>query len=230
MAEWARLQAEGGKAAEQAQARAEAAEAKALKLQQRVARLATEAGMDPAKALEGIETQNPNPNPEPKPAAPAIDPKQFVGLKDFAEVSEYMLNLATEIPMLAAEHQALTGERLDTRALQQEIRNRAKVKGANMDPRAIWEETHQISAKREAQAKAENEKALKAAEERGYNRARTESALPVPSSAGVRSPVLRMQEDGKSKLDRPPAESGIRSAAEKLDQLVRNRPAPAGAA
>jgi hypothetical protein len=221
MAEWARLQAEGGEVTAKMRESLEKAEQKALTLTQRVQRIAIDAGLDPAKALEGIDQQP----PPKKEEAPPVDLSKYVPADQFAQLSNYLFNMAAQMPMLAAEHHALTGETLDTAALAAEIQARAGKKGAQLDPRAVWEEKHEIPAKRQAKEQAARAEEIRLAELKGFERARTEQALPVPPSNGVRSPMLRSQDGGprKSVLERPQPESGVRSAAAKLAQIVAQR-------
>lgn len=213
-AEWASLSASEKANATALRDSLNATEQKVLALQQRVTKIATDAGLDPAKALEGIDQVV----KKEEPVVPAIDPTKFVGHDQFASMSEYMFNLSMELPTIAAEHFELTGERLNTTALRTEIQKRAGTKGANLDPRAIWEETNGIQAKRDAKTAAARTEEIKQAETRGFERARSEAALPVPPSHGQHSPVLRSVngEARKSVLERPVPETGVRSAAQAL--------------
>jgi hypothetical protein len=178
-------------------------------------RLAEEAGLDPKKALEGIDQTPPPKKDEPPP----IDTSKFVGVDQLGHVSSYLFGLIAELPMLAQEHFELTGERLDTRALRAEIEKRSKDKGANLDPRTLWEETYAIPQKRVEKAKKEREAEISAAEERGYKKALTESSLPVPPSMGKNSPLLRTP-DGKPResiLKRPQPEGAVHRAVAALE-------------
>lgn len=214
-AEWASLSASEKAASTELRDKLNASEQRVLALQQRVTKIATDTGLDVQKALEGIDQAPPK---EPAKEQPVIDTSKLVGVEQFGSMSEYLFNLSVELPMLAQEHFELTGERLDTRALKAEIAKRATTKGANLDPRAIWEETYQIPQKREAKATAAIDQRIKDAEARGYERARSEAALPVPPSQGHRSPLLRTP-DGQprqSKLQRPQPENGVAAAAQAL--------------
>ena len=227
MAEWASLTAAEKESATKLRESLEATEQKVLTLTQRVTRIATDAGLDPAKALEGID----QPVKKPEPKVEPIDTSKFVGAEQFGQFGKYMFDLVSELPMIAAEHFALTGEHLNTRELKAEIEARAGTKGANLDPRAIWEEKYQIPVKRETKTKEARAAEIAEAEKRGFERARSEAALPIPPSNGMRSPVLRTQ-DGKpheSVLKRPAPESGVRAAAQAL-ATGKYREKPAGAA
>lgn len=225
-AEWASLSASEKSAATELRDSLNKTEQRVLALTQRVTKIATDAGLDPAKALEGIDQVVEKKEPKVDP----IDTSKFVAADQFNSMSEYMFNLSIELPMIAAEHLELTGKPLDTRALRAEITKRAGTKGANLDPRAIWEETNQIPEKREAKTTAARTLELDQAEKRGFERARSEDALPIPPSHGVRSPMLRVNGDKhESKLQRPAPETGIRSAAQALAS-GKYRTEPAGAA
>ena len=223
-AEWASLSASEKEAATALRDSLNATEQKVLALTQRVTKSATDAGLDPAKALEGID-QTP-----PKKEAPKVDPidtTKFVGADQFGSMSEYLFNLSIELPLIAQEHFDLTGERLDTRALRAEITERAKTKGANLDPRAIWEEKYQIGAKRESKTNEARALEIQTAEQRGFDRARSEAALPIPPSQGVHSPVLRTV-DGKPResiLKRSQPETGVAAAAQALATGKYRQPA-----
>lgn len=226
-AEWASLSASEKDAATKLRDSLNASEQKVLALTQRVTKIATDAGLDVQKALDGIEQAPPKVETKVDP----IDTSKFVSAEQFGSMSEYLFNLSVELPQIAAEHLEITGERLDTRALRAEIQKRATQKGANLDPRAIWEETHGIAAKREAKTAAARAAELTAAEQRGFERARTEQALPVPQTRGQHSPLLKQVggENYKSKIERPAPETGVRSAAQALAS-GKYRQEPVGAA
>lgn len=212
-AEWASLSAKEKEQATALRDNLEKSQAKVLALEQRVARIATDAGLDPQKALEGIE-QTPVVKKEDPPA---FDDSKFVKADQFGTMSEYLFNLSVELPAIAQEHFDLTGERLDTRAIRAEIQNRSKVKGANLDPRSIWEETYKIPEKRAEKATAAHAAEIAAAEQRGADRVRSEAALPIAPSSGMHSPLLRANgAEHKSVLSRTVPESGVRNAAAAL--------------
>ncbi len=229
--EWASLSAAEKKAATDLRASLEAQEAKVLTLTQRVTRLAAEAGLDPAKALEGID------QPAPKPDKPAIDLSGYVKSDDvnrqLAALAEMNLSLPTELMVIAQEHEALTGEKLDPRTIIAEMKTRFGTKGNQkpVDARSIWEEMNKIPEKRAEKSAAQRAAELAAAKQQGYDQARSEAALPIPPSAGIHSPVLRTA-DGKpreSVLNRPAPESSVRAAAQAL-ATGKYRQQPAGAA
>lgn len=186
LAEWATLSAAEKASATQLQADLEASRVRATQLETRLTNLATQHGVDPKTLLEGTA-----PMPEVKPAAvvPANDPK-YVGLDTFGNVANFQMQLAGDLPYIAQQHFELTGERLDTRAIVAEVKNRATIKGAVIDPIAIWEEKYGIQAKREAKATEARAAEVAQAEARGYERARTESAIPGPQSPGRHSIVF----------------------------------------
>ncbi len=215
LAEWASLSASEKTANTELRAAIEKSEQKVLALQQRVQRVAIDAGLDPAKALEGIDQEL------PKKEAPKVDPidtSKFVDRDQFGKLSAYTLEFAADLPMLAQEHFDLMGERLNTRDLHAKMLARAGQKGANMDPRAIWEEEYGIAAKRAEKAAADRAAEREADRRAGYEQARTEAALPSAPSTGLHSPMLKTL-DGKphvSVLQRPAPETGVRSAAAAL--------------
>ena len=226
-AEWATLSANERAQATTLRDSLNASEQKVLALQQRVQKVAVDAGLDPQKALEGIEQVVKKEEPKVAP----IDTSKFVDAATFGSMSEYLFNLSVELPQIAAEHFELTGERLDTRAIRAEITERSKQKNANLDPRAIWEEKFQIPQKREAKDTAARAEEIKQAELRGAERARSEFTLPTAPTSGINSPLLKATtgEEHKSVLHRPAPESGVRSAAAALSSgKYRQQPAAAG--
>jgi hypothetical protein len=223
MAEWAKLQAEGGEVTAKMRESLEKAEQKVLTLTQRVQRVAVDAGLDPVKALEGIDQVVPPKKDEPPP----FDTSKFVGADTFGQMSNYLFKLATSIPRLAHEHRLLTGEELDTDALASEITERSSKKGAELDPRKVWEEKYGIPEKRAAKDASARAEEIKQAELRGAERVRTEMALPVPPSNGVRSPLLRTPDgtERKSVLNRPQPETTQRSAVAALvNRTYKDKP------
>lgn len=223
-AEWATLSAGEKANATKLREDLEAHQAKVLTLTQRVQRIAADAGLDPVKALEGIDQP---PAKREEPVAP-VDMSKFAAADAMGQLGNYLFTLATELPTIADEHFALTGQRLDTRALGAEITKRAAVKGAVIDPRKVWEETHNIPTVRDTKAKEAREAEMKAAEQRGWERARSEGAVPTAPSVGVHSPVLRANgEQHKSVLNRPAPEGGVQSAAAAL-ATGKYRPQPPG--
>jgi hypothetical protein len=201
MAEWASMTA-----AEQAQhgelkVRIDASEEKVFKLQQKIVRLAEDAGIDPKTVLEGEVT--PPKKEDPKPVD--LDPlrQQIGGLAD------YMLTLNAELPAIAQEHFELTGERLDTRAFIASIKNDLKTGKATaeqLDPVRRWETQYGIPAKRTEKSATQRKAELDAAREEGRMAALTESSLPnTRPVTGTHSPLLRsaIPKDGGSKLSRP---------------------------
>lgn len=164
---------------------------------------ATELGLDP-KTVIG------------EPAAPVVTPPAggapnldgYVKAEDLntrlGQMGTFMLDLTAMLPVIQNEHHRLTGEFLDATSIINEFKSRAS-DPANRnrdgsfkkpaDVRAIWEDTHGIAAKRTAQSEAAQAQLVKDAEDRGYNRARTEAALPGETPAGRHSIVLRKAGD-----------------------------------
>lgn len=226
MAEWATVQAQGGEITKKMRDDLDAAQLKVTQLTSRVTRIATDAGLDVTKALEGIEQE---PVKKVDPPAPAIDLTGYVKADTIGVLTDFMLTLPAELDAIAREHFDLTGQYLDTRGIVTEIKARSATRGNQkpLDPRAIWEEQQQIPTKRQEKATRDHDAEITAAEQRGADRVRTEQALPIPPSTGVRSPVLRGIE-GKtheSVLKRPVPESAVRSAAAALATGKYRKPA-----
>lgn len=132
--------------------------------------------------------------------------------------ARYLLSVPADLMQIAHEHRELTGEYLDTRAIVAEIERRAGdpknydgqgnlIKPA--DARAIWEETQGIPAKREAKAAATREAELQAARDEGYNRARTEAAIPGQEPVrGNHAPIFRRPTDAEGQASRIASRQG----------------------
>lgn len=201
--EWAQLSASEKQQATDLRASLNRTQQEALALKQRIELIATEAGLDPAKALEGL-TVTPTKTTATTDTPPPFDPSKFVSVEQYQGAVAMALNLPAELMAIADEHFALTGERLDTRKIVAEIDARAKTPRNQkaLDPRSVWEEQHGIGAKREAKTKAEYDAAIQAAEERGALAARTEMATPTPGAPGRHSVVLTRAVPAQSALKR----------------------------
>lgn len=190
---------------------------RAYELEQKLMRTATDAGLDP-KAILGGEPAAPPKREEP--VQPAVDMKNYVGREQFGQIMDFTLELPAILDDIRDQHRELTGQRLDTREIVREMKARIEKKDPNADPVKIWEEKFNIPAKRAEVAAAEDKKRIEAAEARGYERARTEQAVPTPGLPGRSAPVFRVgQHDGQprqSLLKRPAPESIARSAASAL--------------
>lgn len=216
MAEWATLSASEKAKATELQDSIEKAQQRALVLEQKLTRLASEHGMDPKTILEGAPIV-----PEPKkPEAPVLDPNKFVSTDVFGNVAVFNLELAATMPYIVNEHKRLFGADLDPRDIVKTIKERAGKKDAVVDPMAIWEEKYGVSAKREELAQAARAEEIRQAELRGEQRARTQAALPGPTVPGKHAPVFQVRDQQgnptvrTSKLSRPqPGETVNRAAA-----------------
>lgn len=217
LADWAAVQA--GRQQEVAGQREalHQAQQEQLRLTQLVTTVAEQAGLDPQKVLQGAKVTP----PKEEPKTPPIDLNGYVKQDQLAPVIGSLITLPAELQAIADEHFELYGKRLDTRELVKELTTRAGTKGntKSLDVRTIWEETHGVPQKREEVSKARYDEALKAAEARGYERARTEEALPgQPPPGRSASPVLRGAE-GKAResvLQRPQPGTTVRNAVAAL--------------
>lgn len=217
MAEWATLQSQGGQVTAKMQRDLEAAQAKVASLTARVQHVATQAGMDPAKALEGLETVTPPISPT-APAGQQPDLTGYVKAEDFrrgyGELAQAMLHVPSALMTIAHEHQTLFGSAVDTRAIVNEIQSRAGTRGnqKSLDPIAIWEEMHGVPAKRQEVAKAKYNAEISAAEQRGREAALSSAHVPGNHTpTGRHSPVLAAER--KSAVARPQPEGTVNSAA-----------------
>lgn len=194
MAEWGRVEAGSRSEREAQQARAEKAEQDVLRLRQQVTRIATNAGIDPAKALEGFEEQ---PVTQPKKDEPPAIDARYVPREQFGVFANAALDVPATLHMLAEEHRELFGKPLDSMAVVAELKKRANTprNDKSLDLRTIWEEMNGVPAKREENRVAKYNADIQAAEARGAERARTEMSLPgqPPPGRGA-SPVLRTPE------------------------------------
>lgn len=219
IAEWATLTSEEKAQSTELRDSLDKSQQRILALEQSLTRLATTAGVDPKTvipAAEKVET------PVVKPAA--VDTSKFVERDQFGTLMQFAVDLPAQLQFIADEHKELTGQRLDTRAIVAEIKKRAGQKDAVTDPVRIWEEMNDIPAKRTARDAAARAAEIKAAEERGEERARSNMAIPGASTTTSRrpSPVLSPRgTDGQvgprtSVLKRPQPETGVMAAAAAL--------------
>lgn len=195
MVEWAETQRGGGEITEKMRNDLAKAQGEVTRLTSVITTKAQELGLDPKTVIGEV------PVPEVKPvpaAAPNLD--GYVTDARLGQVGRYLMTLPAELEDIAQEHFELTGERLSRKAIVQEIEARGQDKlnrnpdgtfKRAIDARAIWEEKYDIPAKRQAAATAKHDAEIKAAEERGYERSRTEAALPGQQPIGRHSPVLK---------------------------------------
>lgn len=217
MAEWAAIKNKDSEEATTLKSQLEETRTEAFQLRERLTNLAVEQGLDPEKV---VPKKGGDPAPKKDPVAPTtvdLDPLR----QQMGGITDYLLTLNAELPSIAQEHFDLTGERLDTRAFVAGIKDDLKKsKTDNLDPRSRWERQFEIPAKREAKSQKDRETDLKAAEDRGYERARSEAAIPGQSAPGRHAPVFtKISADGqgaKSKVLRPQPNANTRSFAQSL--------------
>lgn len=216
MAEWATLTQAEKEASQGQLAALEAARVRAAQLETRLTALATQAGVDPKPLLEGT-----TPVPEVKPVVKAAEPsdKRYVEAEAFGAVTNFSLDLAGALPFIQQQHHELTGKYLDTRELVSEIKSRSR-SGGEVDPVRVWEEKYGIGQVRADRDAAQRAADLKAAEERGAERARSEMSVPGPVSPGRHSMVFGQRDSHgvvtnprSSVLNRPQPGSTASTAA-----------------
>jgi hypothetical protein len=199
LAEWSRLKAEGNVEAETLQRQIEQHQQEKLAMEQALARAARDAGKE-AKDYWKPSAATPD---TPKPVSPPVVPPNVLTKDEFGAAAAFFLDVPVTLQTIAAEHQALTGQPFNSEQFLAQMREAASSKksvfGSGKDVRAFWEQTWDIPAKRQAQADAKLAADLKAAEDRGYQRARTEEATPTAHPAGTRAPVFqRTGPDGQA--------------------------------
>src|SRR5262245_35290473 len=140
IAEWASQQAKTGETSAKQQKALADAEQKALKAEQALRSLATQAGLDPEQVLAGITPVAPPKAPE----AQQPDLSGYVKTTDLGQTLRSMMHLPAVLMTLANEHQQLFGAPLDTQAVIAELETRAATRGntKSLDPKTIWEELH----------------------------------------------------------------------------------------
>lgn len=211
MADWGKLTAADKERVAKLQTEHEKAQQDVLRLTQTVTRIATEAGIDPKTLLEGTATPPKKDDPPPAP-----DLTGYVKQDQITGLAQMALRLPAILAKISREHHALTGEHLDETAVITELEKRAGTRNnqKSLDPVAIWEELHEIPAKRDAKQKAEYDSAIAAAEQRGREAALSEHALPgTQPPPGRRAPVFGTEAaPRKSALDRPQPGTGLQSA------------------
>jgi hypothetical protein len=229
MTEWAAMKQRGEEADTQRLARIETLEADKARLSTRLSEVAVRAGIDPKKALEGIVDPAPAPTPVPVP----VDPTKFVARDEFGTLVGYLYNNPAELMAIQADHRSLFGRDMtgdEIRALSHGVQARVAQKKA-IEPRALWEETFAVPAQREKVRQDKYDADMRAAEDRGAERVRSEQALPTSHPIGSHAPIFKREGNGESKLQRPsggPARS-ILSTAEALRSGKYRHPQPAGA-
>ena len=214
MAEWAQVQSGSKQATDKMRADLEAAQNRVLLLQQRVTRIATDAGLDVSKALEGIDQPPPK-----KPDTPQVDLTGLAKLDDVNQQFGRLANMALELPAilddLRDEHHDLFGKRLNTQDIVKEIQARAGTRGntKTLDPRAIWEELHKVPERRAEVEKKKFDDAIKSAEQRGREAALSEQLIPGSQTVPGRHAPVFGEKGRDSVLKRPQPQSTVHAAA-----------------
>jgi hypothetical protein len=217
IAEWARTQAEGGTITAKMQKDLDAAKLDAFKLQQTLTRVATEAGLDPAKVMEGVVAIE-----APKSAAAAApDLSGYLKTDDYraeiGSVATAALRMPAMLAKIAREHKALTGQDIDETQIVAEIETRARTKGnqKSLDPIQVWEELHNVPTLREKAAEKKFNEAIAAAEQRGREAAFSEQVPGAHTPTLRHAPIFGGQER-KSVLQRPQPGGTVNAAAAAL--------------
>ena len=227
MAQWASMTSEEQARATELRTSIEKHQARGLKLQQKVERLATAAGLDPGQILAEIDQESPMPSytpPQPldqrTTPAPGYTPPPQQGYDQtaIATLAQMTMSVPAELHVIAREHKALTGEDLDPREIVAEVVRRAQTKGNTkpVDIRAVWEETHEIADKRTSANEAAIQRRIDAARAEGREAAMSENNVPGPRTfpgAHTPSPVLTNRQ---SVLDRHQPLAAVSAAAAAL--------------
>lgn len=213
-AEWATLTAAEKQAAQGQRAALEAAQTKVAALTNRVKTIAANAGIAEADALQGIDTVAPPTTPPTTSNQPPADERFDAFGRQLNGIAAMAVTLPAELQMIAEDHRDLTGERLDTRAIAAEIHKRAGTRGnqKSLDPRVVWEELHDVPAKRAAKDKERVEGLVAAAREEGRTQGLSEAALPTGSREARHSPVLVQAANSQSRIQRPQPQTAVSGA------------------
>lgn len=232
MAEWAEIRTTDTAAGQQMREQLEKAQLEKFQIEQALTRVAEQAGIDPRTVLLNGQ---PSPKPPDKPAPEPFDATKITGpvMQTVGSIADYLISLQAKLPAITAEHQALTGEPLDVEKFVDEIKARA-AKREDVDPRRLWETLNDIPAKREAKRQVDYNLAIKAAEDRGREAARSEAAIPGISAPGHAAPVFtRLGENNQpptSKFQRPNAHAAVAEFARSLATHKYRQPGPPGMA
>jgi hypothetical protein len=220
--DWAEAQKAGEPLTVKMRTDLENAQAEVARLHSRLETLAAQAGIDPATILPPPSKE---PVAPPPPAAP--DLSGYVRLDQLGGMAQLLITLPAELQAIADEHRELTGERLDTRQIVAEFQKRASSKqqapDKPADVRAIWEDAHKIAEKRAAKSAAAHEAEMKAAEDRGYERARTEQMTPTAHPAAHGSSVLINAGRTQPQLKAPTAADRVDRISQAASALATHR-------
>jgi hypothetical protein len=218
MAEWGTVQRDGKEASIKLQTDLEAAHVRVTELTSRVTKLATEAGVDPKTILGDVEVVPPKDTKPDMTGYVKADDLDAAINKRLGGLATGILDVPAELFQLGQEHQTLFGEPLDTRPIVAEIKKRAATANnqESLDPRAVWEELHDVVDKREEVATATHDAEIAAAVERGRTEMASEQAIPGSTTAPGRHAAIFGGKDRKSALERPQPMTTVNAAAAAL--------------
>lgn len=231
IADWAKVQAEGGQVTQKMQADLDAAQQTMLKLQQTVRRMATDAGLDPEKVLAETGTTTVPTTPAAAAAAAGLTDADVDKRINTAvgSVAQLALRLPATLAKIAREHKALTGTDLDEQTIIAEIEKRAGTRGnqKSLDPTEIWQEMHDIPAKRAAAEQKRVDDLVAAAREEGRQAGLSEVSVPGAHTPAGRHAIVFNSGERKSALQRPQP-GGTTTTALSALRSGKYRPAAAG--
>jgi len=215
VAEWATVQAGGKKATDQMRTDLEAAQNDVLRFQQALKRTAEANGLNYDDLVKGIDVK---PVVKPDVTAPLFDESKFVTRESYIALTNMALQVPAQLDRIQREHFDLTGEYLNPEELVAEVQERARTKGntKSLELRDVWEEKHEIPAKRTAKAKQDHDAEIAAAEKRGREAAYSESALPGGGAQPVGSHAPIFRGERTSVLERPQPQVASQAAVTAL--------------
>ncbi len=218
MAEWATVQRNGKEASTKLEGDLEAAQTRVTELTSRVTKLATDAGVDPKTILGDVNVTPPKDTKPDMTGYVKVDDLEAEINKRLGGLASGILDVPAELFQLGQEHQQLFGKPLDTRPIVAEIKKRAGTANnqESLDPRAVWEELHDVVDKREAVATATHDAEIAAAVERGRTEQASEQAIPGSTTAPGRHAAIFGDKDRKSALERPQPLTTVNAAAAAL--------------
>ena len=218
MAEWATVQRNGKEASTKLQADLEASQTRVTELTARVTKLATDAGVDPKTILGDVNVTPPKDTKPDMAGYVKADDLDAAITKRLGGLASGILDVPAELFQLGQEHQQLFGESLDTRPIVAEIKKRAGTANnqESLDPRAVWEDLHDVVDKREKVATAAHDAEITAAVERGRTEAASEQAIPGSTTVPGRHAPIFGGPERKSALERPQPLTTVNAAAAAL--------------
>lgn len=223
-AEWGQLTAAERAANTELRQQMEQTRNEAAVLRNRITTVAAEHGLDAAKLLEGVPAGAAPAAPTAPAGAPAVDTTKFVSIESHQGLAAMALRLPAQLAKIAREHRALTSTDVDETAIIAEIERRATTRGntKSLDPQQVWEEMHDIPAKRAAAAQADLDSKLAAAREEGRQAGLSAASLPTgggrqPQHAIALTTGRGLGQGGSSILQRPQPGSSVAGAVSAFD-------------